>query len=160
MNFNDIIPILQIAIGPTILISAVGLLLLTLNNRLMHAIDRARGLSDLIEHSAQTRRDRLAAETGVIWRRTRLIRRSMELAALSALLAAILVITLFVAALENLSGTWTVTVLFISSLSALVGSLCYLILDVHQSLVALKLELEVTGIVESATPESSSRRPQ
>lgn len=157
MNFNDIIPILQIAIGPTILISAVGLLLLTLNNRLMHAIDRARSLSDQLEHAEPSRRDRLAAETTVIWRRTRLIRHSMELAALSALFAAILIITLFVTALEKISDTWTITVLFISSLSALVGALCYLIRDVNQSLEALKLELEVTGIAESAPSKSDAR---
>lgn len=157
MSFHDIIPILQIAIGPTILISAVGLLLLTLNNRLMHAIDRARGLSDQIEHAKQPRRERLTAETAVIWRRTRLIRRSMELAALSALLAAILIITLFVVAVEKLSGSALVTTLFISSLSALVGCLCFLILDVHQSLVALRLELEVTGIAESAPSKSDAR---
>jgi len=144
MNLNDIIPILQIAIGPTILISAVGLLLLTLNNRLMHAIDRARSLH---ERRTQTRcrQDRLNQEIEVIWRRTGLIRKSMVLAALSALLAAILIMTLFVTALERLPGSGTVTALFISSLSALAASLCYLMLDVHQSLVALKLELEESG---------------
>ena len=39
---HDIVPVLQIAIGPVILISGVGLLLLTMTNRLGRAIDRAR----------------------------------------------------------------------------------------------------------------------
>ncbi len=41
---NEIVPVLQVAIGPVILISGVGLLLLTMTNRLGRAIDRARQL--------------------------------------------------------------------------------------------------------------------
>ena len=40
-SFEQIIPELQDAIGPVILISGVGLLLLTKTNRLGRAIDRA-----------------------------------------------------------------------------------------------------------------------
>jgi hypothetical protein len=41
-SLEQIIPELQDAIGPVILISGVGLLLLTMTNRLGRAIDRAR----------------------------------------------------------------------------------------------------------------------
>ena len=41
-TLTELIPILQIAIGPVILISGVGLLLLSMTNRLGRAIDRAR----------------------------------------------------------------------------------------------------------------------
>jgi hypothetical protein len=37
----ELIPVLQVAIGPVILISGVGLLLLTLTNRFGRAVDRA-----------------------------------------------------------------------------------------------------------------------
>ena len=79
MQTNDIIPTLQVAIGPVILISAVGLLLLTLNNRLTHAIDRARNLAGEThgETVAAARKQRLFAEIRVLWKRMRLIRRSM-----------------------------------------------------------------------------------
>ena len=42
---QEIIPVLQVAIGPVILISGVGLLLLTMTNRLGRAIDRSRSLA-------------------------------------------------------------------------------------------------------------------
>ena len=38
----DLLPILQTAIGPVILVSGVGLLILSMTNRLGRAIDRAR----------------------------------------------------------------------------------------------------------------------
>ena len=41
-SLEQIIPELRDAIGPVILISGVGLLLLTMTNRLGRAIDRAR----------------------------------------------------------------------------------------------------------------------
>lgn len=41
-QLNDLIPVLQIAIGPVILISGVGLLLLSLTNRFGRAVDRSR----------------------------------------------------------------------------------------------------------------------
>ena len=41
---KELIPVLQVAIGPVILISGVGLLLLTLTNRYGRTIDRARQL--------------------------------------------------------------------------------------------------------------------
>ena len=39
-SLHELIPVLQVAIGPVILISGVGLLLLTLTNRFRRAIDR------------------------------------------------------------------------------------------------------------------------
>jgi hypothetical protein len=41
-SVSDLIPILQVSIGPVILISGVGLLLLTLTNRLGRIVDRSR----------------------------------------------------------------------------------------------------------------------
>jgi hypothetical protein len=44
MQLKDLFPDLQIAIAPVILISGVGLLLLSMTNRLGRTIDRARQL--------------------------------------------------------------------------------------------------------------------
>jgi hypothetical protein len=41
---NELIPVLQVAIGPVILISGISLLLLTLTNRFGRTIDRSRQL--------------------------------------------------------------------------------------------------------------------
>jgi hypothetical protein len=144
MHPTDIVQTLQLAIGPVILISAVGLLLLTLNNRLTHAIDRARSLAKDADGDATPglRKQGLFAEINVLWKRMKLIRTSMVLAAVSALFATILIITLFVTTLLGLQFQWLLAVLFFCSLSSLVGSLSLLILDVDSALVALKLALD------------------
>lgn len=45
IRLPDLLPSLQIAIGPVILVSGVSLLLLSMTNRLGRVIDRARDLS-------------------------------------------------------------------------------------------------------------------
>src|SRR4051812_29821403 len=47
MRLHDLVPTIQVAIGPVILISGVGLLLLSMTNRLGRVIDRARQLCDV-----------------------------------------------------------------------------------------------------------------
>ena len=63
MPVRDLIPILQVAIGPVILISGVGLLLLSMTNRLGRVIDRARLLVKGLDHATPEQRERAAARS-------------------------------------------------------------------------------------------------
>jgi hypothetical protein len=140
-SVTELIPVLQIAIGPVILISGVGLLLLSMTNRLGRAIDRARALHHGSHGATQLDRDSTRAQLRILQRRARLLRRAIILAALSALLAALLMISLFFAALLRWDVGWLILLLFIGCLVALVGSLLIFIYDINQSLLALELEL-------------------
>jgi len=137
----QLIPVLQTAIGPTILISGVGLLLLTMTSRLGRAIDRARLLAKELPGVAETERAKISAQLQVLWRRARLIRLAIALAAMSALAAAILIILLFLTALWQMETAWLIGAIFIVCMLCLSGSLVVFIHDVNQSLAALKLEL-------------------
>ena len=143
---TQLIPVLQTAIGPVILISGIGLLLLTMTNRLGRAIDRARILVGNLPNTTETRRDKIAAQLQILWRRARLIRLAITLASVSALAAAILIIALFLTALWQMETSWIIVVLFIVCMLCLIGSLALFIHDINQSLAALKLELEAEGI--------------
>jgi hypothetical protein len=141
LSVAQLIPVLQTAIGPTILISGVGLLLLTMTNRLGRTIDRARILVRELPGASQHDRVKGAEQLRVLWRRARLIRLSIALASTSALFAAILIIVLFVTALLQIENAWLICALFIVCLACLIGSLVVFIHDVNQALAALKLEL-------------------
>jgi len=143
---TQLIPVLQTAIGPVILISGIGLLLLTMTNRLGRAIDRARILVGNLPNTTETRRDKIAAQLQILWRRARLIRLAIALASVSALAAAILIIALFLTALWQIETSWIIVILFIVCMLCLIGSLALFIHDINQSLAALKLELEAEGI--------------
>jgi len=139
---NEIVPVLQVAIGPVILISGVGLLLLTMTNRLGRAIDRARQLKGELPKRIGQDRQQALAQVAIIYRRARLIRLGIALAALSALLAAALIIVLFLTALLRSEQAVLVSITFIACMASLLLSLVAFICDINLSLHALKLELE------------------
>jgi hypothetical protein len=141
-SLSELIPVLQIAVGPVILISGVGLLLLSMTNRLGRAIDRARLLRSEWSQSEPPAQSRHAAQLQILWRRADVIRKSIFLASLSLLLAACLIITLFAAALMRWDAGGVIVCLFAGCLAALIGSLVLFIWDINQSLAALRLELE------------------
>jgi Protein of unknown function (DUF2721) len=134
---NDLVPILQTAIGPVILISGIGLLLLTMTNRLGRTIDRAR---ELAAHTPET--SHTEGQLAILWLRARLIRLAILLAAMSTLCVAVLVILLFLTVLLKIEVAWLIGGLFIAGMVLLIGSLTLFIHDVNKSLGALKLELQ------------------
>ena len=141
-SLEQIIPELREAIGPVILISGVGLLLLTMTNRLGRAIDRARQLKRELSERTGREREQTLAQVEIIYRRARMIRLSILLAAISVLLVSALIITLFVTALLQWQQGVLVAFIFIGSMVSLFGSMIAFIWDINLSLQALKLELE------------------
>jgi len=141
-SLHELVPVLQVAIGPVILISGVGLLLLTMTNRLGRAIDRARSLARDLQERREPDREPVLAQVAIIYRRARLIRLTIALAALSVLLAAVLIIALFLSALMKWDQGLSIILIFIACMGSLITSLITFIYDIHLSLVALKLELK------------------
>ena len=136
----DLIPTLQLAIGPVILISGVGLLLLSMTNRFGRIIDRAH----LRAHARQDAADSYAAadeQLAILARRARIVRAGIALAAVSALLAALLVITLFAGGLLHLGIAGAVVGLFVLCMVSLIASLLFFLTDINLSLHALWLEM-------------------
>ncbi len=141
-SVTDLIPVLQVAIGPVILISGAGLLLLSMTNRIGRAIDRARVLKDEMPAQAPDDRPIRLAELRVLLRRAEILRQAIILISVSVLLAALLIITLFLAALLRLDLGWLILLLFVGCMGALIGSILRFIEDVNQSLHALQLEVQ------------------
>jgi hypothetical protein len=140
-SIKELIPVLQIAIGPVILISGVGLLLLSMTNRLSRVIERARTLLALSESVSGQAQKRVLAQIDILWVQARLIRVSILLGSTSVLFAAILIIVLFVTALFKIEDAWLISILFVACLLSLIGSLIAFITDINRSLTAFKVEL-------------------
>jgi hypothetical protein len=138
---RELIPVLQVAIGPVILISGVGLLLLSMTNRFGRAIDRSRQLESELREATEDDHARLAAQVEILYRRARVIRLSITMAAFSLLLVAVLIIVLFLSVLMKLEVAVAITLLFICCMACLIVSLVAFIRDIQLSLQALKLEL-------------------
>jgi hypothetical protein len=149
-SLPELIPVLQIAIAPVILISGVGLLLLSLTNRFGRAVDRTRQIHHEMRVAAAAERPRLAQQVEVIYERARLIQFSIVMGALSALFAALLILTLFFTALLKWESAVAISVFFVCCMVSLVVSLVTFIMDIRLSLHALKVEL--TRPLEAGAP--------
>jgi Cu/Ag efflux pump CusA len=138
---SQLIPVLQTAIGPVILISGVGLLLLSLTNRFGRAVDRARQLLREKREAPEESRQHLAGQVENLYQRARLIQRAIIFSTISLLFAAVLIITLFFTALMQMESAVIISILFICCLASLIVSLIAFIMDIRLSLQALKLEM-------------------
>lgn len=140
-RITELVPVLQVAVGPAILISAVGLLLLTMTNRFGRIVDRSHILAPALRSADPSERDHAASQVSVLWERARLIRRAIVFGSVSALLAAALIIALFVGALQRLEIAWALATLFTGSLLSLIVSLIVFLQEINRSLIALKFDL-------------------
>ena len=101
MTVQTLIPILQIAIGPVVLISGVGLLILSMTNRLGRVIDRGRSLVRELPEIPERNHARVTSQLHILSRRANLLQQAIIFAVFCVLFAAVLIITLFFTADET-----------------------------------------------------------
>ena len=148
MPVEHLIPILQVSIGPVILISGIGLLILSMTNRFARIVDRSRQLTRELRACSDSADERsLHAQLAILIRRARLVRIAIFLAAISVLLAAVLIILLFLTALLGFESGALITTFFIICMASLIVSLLIFLKDINLSLSAFTLE------VSSAVPD-------
>lgn len=137
----ELVPVLQVAIGPVILISGIGLLILSMTNRLGRVIDRGRILDRELRPGSPEDPHRIREQLRILMFRARLLRRAIVLATMSVLLAACLIISLFLATLLAIKAGGLILVLFLGCLGCLICSMIEFIRDINMTLVAFKLEV-------------------
>jgi hypothetical protein len=141
MLISQLIPTLQIAIGPVVLISGIGLLILSMTNRFGRVIDRGRILARELAQVPAQDQVHIDAQLQILTRRAEYLRRAITAASVSVLLAAVLIIALFITAVLNVEDAWLIGLLFICSMGALIFSLVSFLQDLNESLLAFKLDI-------------------
>ena len=142
MTLEKLIPVLQVAIGPVILISGVGLLILSMTNRLGRVIDRSRQLVELRRSGGDQERIRAEHQLSILWRRAGLLRSAITLSCVSVLLDALIMILLFLGALVEVPVAVAVALTFAACMTALIGSVVYFLRDINLTLRALSHEMQ------------------
>lgn len=137
---QNFILFLQSSITPVALISGVGLLLLTITNRLGRTIDRTRQLVAELDHPGVMRADVKSHEIRVLYRRSRYLRNSIAFIVISVFSSSLIIPLLFI---MNLTGADLRTLgyaLFILSILSILVSSAYFFKDILLSLNAIRLE--------------------
>ena len=123
----DITRVIQLAVAPVFLLTAIGTIINALAGRLARAIDRRRVLDELLPVQEGEAREEMLQELGILARRITLVLRAMALSVISALLVCLLIGTAFVGAFIELDLSRPVALLFVASVLALtLGLLLFL----------------------------------
>ena len=147
MTLTQLVPVLQLAIGPVILISGVGLLLLTLTNRFGRMLDRSRTIIREISEGGQSPAavTNLNIQVEILHRRARILRLSITLAAVTVLGAGVLILGLFIGAYWRVEITGALVAIFCVTIITLIGSTLAFIVDMNLSLKAAQLDWKLIG---------------
>ncbi len=137
----QLIVILSASIAPVILISGVGLLLLSMTNRYSRVIDRARDLVQELDGITEPKPELLLGELRIVFRRARILRLAIILGSLSILFVAVTVLSLFAEQVLGAAADYLSIPFFGIALLALLACLYLFIRDVGVSLIALELEI-------------------
>jgi hypothetical protein len=139
---SSLIPIIQVSTTPVILISGMGLLLLTMTNRMGRIIDRTRLYAAQLRDAAPEQKAPLEAQLEITWQRAKLVRLALTAATASMLAAAGLVIVIFLGAMLHRELNGLVLFFFGATILLLVIALAAFLRDIFVSLTALRLEME------------------
>jgi len=143
MLLHDLIPVIQLSVSPVIVISGVGLVLLSMTNRYGRVIENARHLLDRMKDADVATKAHLFSQIEILYRRCRHLRTAITLSTTSLLLMALLIVLLFIFTLFQLEVILLLVTLFIASMASLSASLIYFLVDINTSLNALAIELKM-----------------
>ena len=131
LALGDIGHVIQLAITPVFLLTAVGTLINVLVNRLGRSVDRRRTLTASLSHVEGDVAASARGELTYVQRRVRLIYSAILLAVLCALLICLLIAIAFIDALISANLAQLVAILFILAMLALIGSLGLFLREIY-----------------------------
>ncbi len=137
----DIAHVIQQAVAPVFLLSGVAAMLNVLTNRLGRVIDRARRFErEYHDLPAVAERHDMRDRLATLSRRSRLINLAITLCTLCALLICLVIVTLFVAALMDVSGSRWIAGLFIAAMLALIGGLIVFLREIFIATASVRID--------------------
>ena len=144
----DIAHLIQVALTPIFLISAIGVTLNVLTSRLARIVDRARAVEDVLREPGRQQqyegRD-LHAVLRVLARRSRYINAAITLITLSALFISFVVVMLFVNAFLRWDLSAFIACLFIASMLSLCAALLAFLIEVRIATNTLQIGIEAAA---------------
>ena len=141
---KSLVDFFQSSISPLVLISGVGLILLSLTNRLGRTIDRSRELVSEIEKGTLSEKEseNKRIQLKILVKRSHLLKNSIgsisfSILSSSLIIPVLLIMNLFQTNLEALG-----IIFFICSIIGIILSAVFLFIDVNLTLKALEYEIE------------------
>jgi Protein of unknown function (DUF2721) len=134
MTFEPHVPeisaVIQLAVAPVFLLTAIGTLIAALNIRLGRAVDRRRALEELLPRMNSVEAPSAQEELQTIARRIRYVYLSILFAVVSALFVCLLIAGAFLGAFVRVDISYTIGSLFVCAMFALIVCLLLFIREI------------------------------
>ncbi len=141
----DIAHLIQVALTPIFLISAIGVTLNVLTSRLARIVDRARAMENEARQTDSRNPRDLHAALRILERRARYINAAITLITISALFIALVVVMLFVNAFLRWDLSAFIASMFILSMLALAAALLSFLIEVRIATTTLRIGIEAAA---------------
>ncbi len=140
-HVQDITRVIQLAVAPVFLLTAMGSFLAVFSNRLARIVDRSRALESRLAALSPSEQGAAAAERRVLELRSRVVRWAIILATTAALFVCLLIASAFLGFILRADSSRVVAVLFIAAMAALTGALAFFLREVLLAIGALGFTL-------------------
>jgi MFS family permease len=161
LHITDIARVIQLAIAPVFLLTAVGTIIGVLSNRLARIVDRTRVLEERVGEQPDT--SSADAELLVLGRRMRLSYLAIGLSVVCALFISLLIVLAFVDAFLSLDLSKVIGLLFIAGMLAFIASLLALLREIFLAVAsahqAMRLKLPAQRILAAPAERGSATLP-
>jgi hypothetical protein len=138
-SMHDVASVIELAVAPVFLLSAVGITLTVLTNRLARIVDRARKLEDLVKPADATDLRERQDQLRILARRARLMNWAITLSVVCAILVSCVVVALFLRASLEADLSKTISTLFIAAMLSFIAALIVFLREVFLSIYALRI---------------------
>ena len=156
-SLEDVGHVIQLAIAPVFMLTAVGTLINVLSTRLARIVDRARVLHERIRLKP-SRAPTVDVELDTLFRRRRRINFAITFAVTSALLVCVLIVSAFVGAIFSWNIGVVLALLFIGAMIALVIALVSFLQEIFIAVGSVEIEAKTEAHSLTELPPASSRR--
>ena len=146
MATPQLILVLQTSVAPCVIISGVGLLVLSMTNRFGRPIDRIRLLAVELEKTPENEREPIKEQIKLLYRRAMLLQRAIIFSVFSIFLVATVILSLFLDSLLGLGLEMAIELLFAGSVVCVVVGLVFFLMDIGLTLDSVKIEIKRHGI--------------
>jgi CBS domain containing-hemolysin-like protein len=143
---GDVARLIQVALTPIFLISAIGVTLNVLTSRLARIVDRARTMeNELCRPDYQPGGRDLPLALGVLARRAHYINAAITMITVSALFIALVVVMLFVNAFAHWELSAFIAIMFILSMLSFAAALTSFLIEVRIATTTLRIGIEAAS---------------
>lgn len=140
-HVTDVARVIQLAVAPVFLLTAIGTILSVLSGRLARIVDRARVLVDRGAALPPGAREPLHQEIRTLLRRRKLVNLAITCGTSAALLVCVLIASAFVGYLAGADFSVFLAVLFIAAMTAFVAALLLFLQEISIAVRTLRLDL-------------------